>query len=115
MTPAEMVASYHPDNFNFYLTLQTDGTMVMNQVHYVEDDNNNNKKKKVKALWTAAPKQGAGEYLEGATIGLLEQCLPDHDCPYLHMHQGGVMVLNWVDDSRNDSWQSKNFMHVYGF
>ena len=113
MTPAEMVASYHKENFHFYVTLQTDGSMILNQVHLVTE-NDGSKKKKVKALWTATPQQGVGEYLEGATIGLLEQCLPDHDCPHLHLHQGGTLVLNWVDDSRADSWQSKNAMHVYG-
>ena len=114
MTPAEMAASYHKDNFHFYVTLHTDGSMIMNQVHLITEDDGS-KKKKTKALWTATPQQGVGEYLEGATIGLLEQCLPYHDCPHLHLHQGGTMVLNWVDDSRSDSWQSKNAMHVYGF
>ena len=108
----ENVTVYAKDNLHYYLTLTIEGTLVMHRVHAATDDNGN---KKVSQLWTAVPQQGAGEYLEGATIGLVEQCLPTHDCPYLHLHKGGVMVLNWIDDSRTDSWQQKNFLKVYDF
>mmetsp|Transcript_39222 Transcript_39222/g.79968 ORF Transcript_39222/g.79968 Transcript_39222/m.79968 type:complete len:304 (-) Transcript_39222:170-1081(-) len=41
------------------------------------------------------------------------RCLydPAFDCPYLHLHTGGVMVLNWIDGH----WKSRNFKKLYDF
>lgn len=41
------------------------------------------------------------------------RCLydPAFDCPYLHLHTGGVMVLNWIDGQ----WKSRNFKKLYDF
>jgi len=95
------------DSLQFYLTLQIDGTMVMHHV---------SKAKKNSQLWKAEPQRSKGGFLEGyADIDLTEQCIDGHDCPYLHVHQGGVMVLNWIDDTRDGDWQTQNFMKVYGF
>ena len=108
----ENATHYLKNNFHFYMTLTTEGALIMHRVHAATDENG---KKKVTHLWTAEPQQGAGEYLQNATIGLVEKCLPTHDCPHLHLQKGGNMDLNWVDDSQIDSWQAKNFMKVYGF
>lgn len=41
------------------------------------------------------------------------QCLHHHpvlDCPYLHLHKSGDLVLNWIDDGNNDKWMARNIM-----
>ena len=38
---------------------------------------------------------------------------PTFDCPYLHLHKGGVMVVNFIDPIRG--WVSRNFKKVYDF
>ena len=40
-----------------------------------------------------------------------EDCISTHDCPYLHLHQDGVMVLNWIDGG----WNEKNIKRCYNF
>ena len=42
------------------------------------------------------------------------QCLskPMYDCPYLHLHRGGVVVLNYIDGW---DWISRNIKKMYDF
>jgi hypothetical protein len=46
-----------------------------------------------------------------------ENCLKTHDCPYLHLHQDGVIVLAWLDFvlSPWDGWMEKNIRRCYDF
>ena len=77
---------------SYYFSLQTDGTFV---VHGSDPD---------QAEWTVAPNY---------KMHLTEQCLQEHDCPYLHLHAGGVLVVNYLD--KQAKWQQKNILHVYSF
>ncbi|CAB9507505.1 expressed unknown protein [Seminavis robusta] len=110
-TPKGGVERPLPDDhpFDYFFSLRTDGTFVMNVV------NNTNPDVVVRSqLWTKKPKY---------KITLSEKCLPHHDCPYLHVHQGGTCVLNWIGMTignplqvgSNDNWQNHNFMKVYNF
>lgn len=38
---------------------------------------------------------------------------PAYDCPYLHLHSEGKLVLNWIDDSGR--WKSKDALKLYNF
>ena len=38
---------------------------------------------------------------------------PTFDCPYLHLHKGGVMVVNFIDPIKG--WVSRNFKKLYDF
>ena len=42
------------------------------------------------------------------------KCLgkPEYDCPYLHLHRGGVVVLNYIDGW---DWISRNIKKMYDF
>jgi len=45
-----------------------------------------------------------------------KNCLKTHDCPYLHLHQDGVMVLAWFDYTLAwDGWMEKNIRRCYDF
>lgn len=37
----------------------------------------------------------------------------DYECPYLHIHDGGVVVLNWIDE--DDDWNERNIKRIYDF
>ena len=39
------------------------------------------------------------------------RCLPDYDCPYLHIHKGGVVVMNWIDMSTG--WNEVNIKKIF--
>lgn len=41
------------------------------------------------------------------------RCLSNHDCPYLHLHSDGVLVMNYIAGDGN-GWQATNFLRVYG-
>jgi hypothetical protein len=50
-----------------------------------------------------------------ATIHWTKECLtkPKFDCPYLHLHDDGVLVLNWIgSDGR---WIAKGIKDAYDF
>lgn len=47
-----------------------------------------------------------------ATIHWTSKCLKDYDCPYLHLHDDGVLVLNWIANGR---WNAKGIKEVYDF
>lgn len=44
------------------------------------------------------------------------ECLPTnhdtYDCPYLHLHSGGTIVLNWISASSGE-WKERNILHMY--
>jgi hypothetical protein len=42
------------------------------------------------------------------------ECLqdPDLDCPYLHLHKHGNVVLNWINDD-NGEWMDRNIQRCY--
>jgi hypothetical protein len=47
-----------------------------------------------------------------------EDCLLKHDCPYMHLHEDGVMVLAWLDFENSeyfDGWMEKNIRRCYAF
>jgi len=47
-------------------------------------------------------------------VTFFAQCLaprPVLDCPYLHLHSGGNVVLNWIDG--DGAWQDRNIQRVY--
>mmetsp|Transcript_13816 Transcript_13816/g.29650 ORF Transcript_13816/g.29650 Transcript_13816/m.29650 type:complete len:314 (+) Transcript_13816:191-1132(+) len=48
-------------------------------------------------------------------VGLTPQCLgkPMYDCPYLHLHKEGTLVLNWIDEGGR--WRSKGVNKLYSF
>lgn len=50
-------------------------------------------------------------------VGFSAECLPTHhktyDCPYLHLHSGGTIVMNWINDQ--DDWKERNILHLYNF
>lgn len=39
------------------------------------------------------------------------RCLPKYDCPYLHLHNDGVTVLNWIDNE--GSWNERNIKKLF--
>jgi hypothetical protein len=39
------------------------------------------------------------------------KCLNRYNCPYIHIHNDGVVVLNWIDGF----WNSKNVKKIYDF
>lgn len=49
-----------------------------------------------------------------ASVKRYPQCLskPMYDCPYLHLHRGGVVVLNYIDGW---DWISRNIKKMYDF
>lgn len=47
-----------------------------------------------------------------ATIHWSSRCLKEYDCPYLHLHDDGVLVLNWI---ANGKWNAKGIKEVYDF
>lgn len=75
----------------YHFALQIDGTWVIL-------DGDGDKK------WSLTPNK---------EMHLDEKCLDVHDCPYLHLHADGVLVINYIDDDKQ--WQAKNSLHVYGF
>lgn len=83
---------YHNKNTtvdeSYYFSLLTDGTFVLNY-----NDNQH---------WTSEPNR---------PMHLTPLCLEEHDCPYLHLHAGGVLVVNYIEDG--NTWQQKNILHVY--
>jgi len=40
------------------------------------------------------------------------KCLSSYDCPYLHLHGGGTIVLNWIS---SDVWNERNINKLYDF
>jgi len=47
-------------------------------------------------------------------VTFFAKCLaprPVLDCPYLHLHSGGDVVLNWIDG--DGVWQDRNIQRVY--
>lgn len=48
-------------------------------------------------------------------VSFSAECLPTHqktyDCPYLHLHSGGTIVLNWINDEGD--WKERNILHMY--
>jgi hypothetical protein len=46
-------------------------------------------------------------------VHVYKQCLsrPLLDCPYLHLHKSGDIVLNWIDD--NGHWNDRNSKKCY--
>jgi len=48
-------------------------------------------------------------------VSFSAECLPTrhyvYDCPYLHLHSGGTIVLNWINS--DDEWKERNILHMY--
>jgi hypothetical protein len=48
-------------------------------------------------------------------VSFSAECLPTHqetyDCPYLHLHSGGTIVLNWIN--HEGDWKERNILHMY--
>lgn len=98
LTTVTSTTSDSHELYEFYLSLRVDGTLVMQRVHLHGNG-------KTTVLWAAEPNY---------QMGLTEQCLPNHDCPYLHLHQDGVMVLSWVNGTNlQEDWQEHSFKRVY--
>jgi hypothetical protein len=85
------------NKYDYYFSLHTDGTFKMHRVNTLHG--------KEKLQWKLKPKYN---------MTLYESCLADHDCPYLHLHSDGVLVLNWIDTASSD-WIVKNFNKAYEF
>jgi len=49
-------------------------------------------------------------------VHLTPWCLekPTYDCPYLHLHSEGVLVLNWIEEGTG-IWKSKGVKKLYNF
>ena len=39
------------------------------------------------------------------------KCLPSYDCPYLHIHSDGVVVMNWIDDL--NGWNERQIRKIF--
>ena len=68
-------------------------------------------------VWSLEPQT---QRLNLAPIGFTEHCLKDYNCPYLHLHGDGVMVLNWIQDHVNPNdgqlehdWNEKDILKLY--
>lgn len=83
-----------------YFELTTDGTMVIKSQQTTPGEEE-------EVLWTRP-----AEHLRDRPMIHYPRCLYNHDCPYLHLHADGVMVLNWINP--DDGWQVRNFLRVYG-
>lgn len=46
-------------------------------------------------------------------VRFTKRCLPQYDCPYLHLHSDGVIVLNWIN--AGGSWEIHNINKMYDF
>ena len=79
-----------------YFELTTDATMLLKEQSSQEDT----------TVW-----EGPALHLNNRPMSHHPRCLSNHDCPYLHMHSDGVMVLNWI----SGGWATRNFVRVYGF
>ena len=85
---------------SMYFSLRIDGTMVLSW----HDKNQPNPD----PHWTAPP------VTLQHPMSHTKLCLAQHDCPYLHLHSDGVMVLNYIAGD-GAGWQARNFLRVYGF
>ena len=78
-----------------YFELTIDATMLL------KDQSNDES-----TVW-----EGPALHLNNRPMSHHPRCLSNHDCPYLHLHSDGVMVLNWI----SGGWATRNFVRVYGF
>jgi hypothetical protein len=48
-------------------------------------------------------------------IHATHECLhnPILDCPYLHLHKSGDVVLNWINSDNNGAWMARNIKRSY--
>ena len=93
------------DKLYYYLSVRVDGTFVLNQLRVQETNGNNN----ATVVWELKPKY---------PMDLSERCLTSspqvHDCPYLHLHNDGVIVLNWINATKR-KWETRNIKRAYDF
>jgi hypothetical protein len=76
-----------------YFVLHRDGQLAV----YDKDD---------KIQWTHESRD---------TIHWTANCLtkPKYDCPYLHLHDDGVLVVNWIGS--DGGWVAKGIKEAYDF
>lgn len=78
---------------------------IFQQTTTTHNDDSDHDQKRLLLLWQSDCKKHVAFY---------PQCLaprPVLDCPYLHLHSGGNVVLNWID--QEGDWQSRNIQRVY--
>jgi len=85
------------DSRDLYFELTTDATMVVKSF----DDEN--------IIWSEP-----AVHLNNRPMTHHPRCLSNHDCPYVHLHSDGVMVLNWIGGDAQGGWVTRNFVRVYG-
>jgi hypothetical protein len=91
---------------DYYLALSTNGTLRIHRILRTMEY------KIVDRIihWELAPSYSI------STVH--EDCLFTHDCPYMHLHHDGVMVLAWLDfelSQWDDGWMEKNIKRCYDF
>jgi hypothetical protein len=87
--PADSLSEDAADELTSYFSLRSDGTLVV--------------QREQGSSWELPPKE---------VMELSKDCLQDHDCPYLHLHRDGVMVLNWIGEE-GTQWHEENYLKVY--
>jgi hypothetical protein len=95
------VTNLSPDQIRdtFYLQLKQNGELVLHWVNKNEEGTDNT------IIWATLPK----EYMTPT-----ENCTPNHDCPYLEMHDNGVMIVNWVPLNKKTHGKIEGrFMDLY--
>lgn len=86
------------DKHDVYFVMETDASFNI----YRDEDEAEDEDDELLQQWDSKKK-----------VGFTAKCLPRPllDCPYLHLHKGGVVVLNYIDD--NDDWNDRNIRRVY--
>jgi len=85
----------------YFFSLESNGAFSV-----FENDFTIEKNKSENKIWSKECKQ---------EVTKSTKCLSEYDCPYLHIHKGGVVVLNWID--KYDDWKERNIMRkkMYDF
>jgi len=84
----DLVEVYYSGKHGDYFVLEADGTFIVKDKH---DE----------VQWSKVNK---------FAMGYTDNCLENNPCPYLHLHDGGVLVINYIDEG--GEWQTKNFKHT---
>ena len=88
----EDISGVNPEDY--YFVLRKDGRFMI----YHDDEE----------IWTRECERDVSY-----TVVCLKAHSIEYSCPYLHIHEGGKVVLNYIDDDWN--WIDRDIMRVYGF
>ena len=107
-TAARQSLAVHDEDtvLNYYFSLSTEAAFRIHRVQRTED---------YQVLSEALLWELPSTY---TISSVYENCLYTHDCPYMHLHRDGVMVLAWLDFDLSpyyDGWMEKNIRGCYDF